>query len=557
MYLADIDSSGKVRDVHKIKNIYEIAQADYEKFAIISNDKIEGIDLEFKKNCEAKQCKNCIPNRYVYIIERELEDIMKFVNNSTEDEWMTFMVSLSSKIIKNVSKGIQDRGNISIKTAKKNRSLVFIKGTSHTEEDVEVVFKGYEDESYKATVQDILKTVGSEKAYFFVPLKWRYIDTDNMYNNLMSQVAQKYIFELIPSSSYSFINMDDETGLLPEDNFTNIRGKSVADKMKNGTILLNKFFYNFLRYRVTIRGQEARNRYGNLELVASLQPIIHPVTFFSARRFPEFTECKHGWNIESISSGKNMYEACCSDRYFENDYCSHIAKVSKFNNEKDRYIASRELEIWMRVESLGLSPKLVELYDNETYDIFIIKKSDMTLYEAEKIAYKEDRDDILLRLFFMAGGILNALHYNYIAHCNSDFKNFILTSSDKSIFTSPNKLFRALESGDCGMIITNFESSTTLERLQKNTKEELENLYPILPRLFSLGCLSSKEKEEFYGIDMEILFRILCFYDYSPMIPYIKKYGDDIRFKSMIYGFQQSVSKGTQCEIGKEIVNVE
>jgi len=287
-------------------------------------------------------------------------------------------------------------------------------------------------------------------------------------------------------------------------------------------------------------------------------PLIHPLAFLISKRYTNYPQSRLNWNVNFIIGlGENSTVFSATK-----ENCECAIKLVKSGLQKTAYNVTKELRIWTQAEILGVGPKLIEYYRHDSdrpevvFFIIVMEKLYITLEEALGLADKENHNSLRILLFSIAGKILTTLHKHYIAHGDAHFKNFMLKCRNKVVFQSAELLYQSLLSGKCEMKIIDFGFTTTLELLTNEFDKEISRLYPLLkdPRLYSLGCLKINDPLFTKPDKGEILFRILCFYDFAEMVNEIDEHwSNEIELLSMIIPLQKAIF-GTNCKAGKSFV---
>jgi Protein kinase domain len=511
------------------------------------------------------------------------------------EEWLPVMLAVSSKILDNASRGIQDRGKITvtIMDEKDPTNGIDISGSDRKIIENSSIDENKIEEIYRETVSDLSETyrMGYPSLIHYVDtLAWRFIDNNSLTDKLIMQVIEKYVEGTVP--------MDDDilhigvNGLLPvgafqdpisfgEDYYNkesarktlppwdvfislNMGDKNQAKEkakitMELASRYLSRFFTYYWKYRIAFRGSKVMEKRTYFALLIDSVSPIHPITFLFAK--PVYltnnkqSECESYWDVGSkIGAGTygDVFKACCEEK------CDYAIKLIRpGGNEIIPYLTIRELTMWNQAQKLDISPRLIEYYyhksKNPTNDYFIIvmEAMDYTLTDMLRLADRENHSRLRTLFFKTAGDLLKKLHANGMVHADSHFGNFMLKCDDKSVYQSADKLYLALLGGTCRIRLIDYGFSTSLDRLKNQFEKELPTYFSVFPRLYSLGCISREQTELKSPTRGEWLFEVLCFYDFALLMPNIKKTYDNAKeLFTMVTVFENEVF-GTRCLPGK------
>jgi hypothetical protein len=473
-----------------------------------------------------------------------MEPLSKYLDEKHPfEEKIATLLATSKKIVENSNNGIQNGGCVLVMVDRNHKVEIV-----SSETEISSSFnKKCPETIYRNTVEDIIKTLNGQDIR---ELKWRYTDTTQFYESIITQVVEHYIKGKVP------IDVDileiDTSGHLPEERFheplelgekyynkvahnsnwtyfielDNKIEEQKEEKIRLNLEFLSMYLDHFLeylwKYRMVFKGECS---FSHLMVLSERHSLIHPIVFLHTKRYIlRPINYTMDWIIDSVI-GSGEYGTVFKFSH-KNNNCEYAIKLVKSVCAETPYNTMKEIRIWTQAEILGVGPKLVEYYCHDskspenTYFIIVMEKLDVTLEEALNLAEKEGHTDLQELLFLVAGEILIILHRHYIAHGDAHFKNFMLKCEDKAVFQSAQLLYEALLNGMCEMKIIDFGFSTTISYLTHHLTDELRALFPLGKQLFKYGYIKKDKLPN--HVEPKFLLDILCSYDISLMECYIK-----------------------------------
>lgn len=207
---------------------------------------------------------------------------------------------------------------------------------------------------------------------------------------------------------------------------------------------------------------------------------------------------------EYIAKGEEgtVYRACCG-----ND-CEYIIKIVNKDPADFAFRESceREKMLWEEFMKIGLAPRLIETYIEDSYPFYCIFVSEAMDTSCENILVKilKKKDWKLLERFYrLIFGIIEKSHKNNLFHADSHLDNFMLKAKDKKIYNDLDRLLNELENGEVMMTYIDFGDSVSYDLPKKEILRTLE-MSGVIHRLIDLGCSTSSNK----------LFKAIMYYDY-------------------------------------------
>jgi len=529
-----------------------------------------------------------------------MKELISYLEESHPfEQWIRVIFSLSEKIYENATNGITDKGDILVTVDEKESASepasknIIIHGTGRTISPP----NSSPDKLYKDTVDSLIKSFYQKhpnQITYLVPLKWKFLDSDKMYTGVIMQVIENYVAGGVPRDTdiieiyggvprncfkhpikYGKEYYDRESAvkpLVPWDVYVHLSENVPEERKAKEKITLelasrylSRFFLYLWSFRIFFHGKESVEKFRFL--TNSSSALLHHTVFALADAPPgQVSECKSEWIIHSFlgaGSYGEVFKACCEDE----NHCDYAIKVVKPGNELTPFMQTREIAMWKKIQELNLCPRLIEYYHHkgkrpeEDYFILVTEAYDKSLKDVLRDVYDPDPQhsnmrDLRVLLFEKVKDILSELHENEIAHGDAHFENFMIKCDNKEVLKFADTLIQAIKVGQCQIKIIDFGFTTTLELLTNEFDKEISRLYPLLkdPRLYSLGCLKINDPLFTKPDKGEILFRILCFYDFAEMVNEIDEHwSNEIELLSMIIPLQKAIF-GTNCKAGKSFV---
>jgi hypothetical protein len=226
--------------------------------------------------------------------------------------------------------------------------------------------------------------------------------------------------------------------------------------------------------------------------------------------------CHQEWSMSKyISKGAegSVYRACCG-----ND-CGYVMKIVNKDpaDFEFRESCNREKMMWEEFMKIGLAPRLLETYIEDSYEsvpsycVFLCEEMDISAQKiVDKILKKKD-GGLLWRFYRLIFKIIERAHKYNLFHADSHLDNFMLKARDKRIYNNLDSLLNELEkeNGEVVMTYIDFGDSVSYELSKKEILRTLD-IARITPRLIELGCLNEVKTR----LTVDKIFRAIMYYDY-------------------------------------------
>jgi hypothetical protein len=327
-----------------------------------------------------------------------------------------------------------------------------------------------------------------------------------------------------------------------------VRLRKDKKKYRNALLEIRKFIFRETLHEVYFLANEM-----NPEVdIGYIRNSPEKVSLLALRK-KKSKECPSEWEMKKfLSKGEEgeVYRICC------NENCDYVIKtVTKIEGDVDfawNYV--REKELWEEFYGLGMAPRLVESFIENSYPfvpayyVFIMESMDVDLDTIMKKIENKNRADLLERIYTLVFSMIKKAHKNKLVHGDCHLGNFMLKATDSKIYNHLDELVDELEKKDSEVVkllFIDFGCSIsykfTVEEILKVT-----NMMGIMPRLIELGCLDNVKQTP------GNLLRALMYYDfwqsgYSVLLNGDSRNRNIKRIKTMFYEEMDSLK--TKCRM--------